>query len=288
MAVLQDGDFELDGYLFSGRPGRSLSVLGMELGSAADRVQDTLNPINTDILMGRDYKTPAPWGFKFRVGHGSQSATLASLGQLTAAWDKLLATPGAESAMRYAVGGRTRLVYGRARHFTPSVEQVFSLGRVLAEGSFQPRDVWFYDDTVRTVGLSIVPPTTGGLLSPLRSPLSTAAGTQRQGIVSVGGDAPAPMEIVFNGPITRPGMRSTGWEVELATTIPEGVSITVDTRTNTVRRSDGASLGGLLTRKSYLPDARMKPGSRELIFFGTDVTGTATAIVRWRNTYRSF
>lgn len=288
MAVLQDGDFELDGYLFSGSRRRPLYVQGVELGSSGSRVQDTYNPIGTDVLFGRDYKNPGPWGFKFRVGHGSAVDTLANLAAITAAWEKLDAVPGAESILRYAVGGRTRLVYGRARDFTPAIEQVFSLGRVVAEAAFQPRDTRFYDDALQTVSLSIVPPTTGGLIAPLSSPLSTAAGTQRQGVITVGGDAPAPVEVVFRGPITRPGMKSSGWEIELDTTIAYDMSVTVNTRTGTVRRSDGASLAGTLSRKSFLPDAKLKPGARELIFSGTDVTGTASATVRWRNTYRSF
>lgn len=288
MAVLQDGDFELDGYLFSGSRRRPLYVQGMELGGSRGRVQDTYNPIGTDILFGRDYKTPSVWGFRFRVGHGGAETTLSSLAGLTRAWDELDTTPGAESVLRYAVAGRTRLVYGRARDLTPAVEQVFSLGRVVAEGGFQPRDVWFYDDLLQSVSVTLVPPSTGGLLTPLISPLSTVEGSQRQGLITVGGDAPAPVEVIFRGPVSRPKVKSSGWEIELDTTIPYGMSVTVNARTGTVLRSDGASLGGALTRKSFLPDARLKPGAREIQFSGTDITGTATCTVRWRNTFRSF
>ncbi|MER2142198.1 MAG: hypothetical protein ABS888_00275 [Eubacteriales bacterium] len=287
MAVLQDGDFELDGYLFSGSRRRPLYVLGFGIEPQRTRVQDVLNPMAPEVLQGRDQRTPPLWKFGFRVGHGGAAATLAALAELTAAWNKLPAVPGAESVLRYAVAGRTRLVYGRAREMFPDYSMVYDMGRVVSSGDFQPRDVWFYDDVPRSVTVSLVPASTGGLIAPLRSPLSTAAGSQRQGQVTVGGDAPAPVELVFKGPVTNPAAASTGWEVGLNATIAYDQTVTVNTRTGTVLRNDGASLSGVLTRRTYLPAARLQPGARELTFSGTDPTGTATCTMRWRDTYQS-
>lgn len=287
MAVLQDGDFELGGYLFSGSRRRPLYVQGFNIEPGRSRIQDVLNPMAPELLQGRDVRTPPLWRFGFRVGHGGAAATLADLAKLTAAWNALSAVPGAESVLRYAVAGRTRLVYGRAREMFPDYSQVYDLGRVVSTGDFQTRDVWFYDDALQSVAVGLVPSSTGGLKSPLRAPLSTAAGSQRQGSVVVGGDAPAPVELVFKGPVTNPVASSTGWQVGLDTTIAYDQTVTVNTRTGTVLRNDGASLAGVLTRRTYLPEARMRPGARELIFAGTDPTGTATCTMRWRNTYQS-
>lgn len=287
MAVLQDGDFELDGYLFSGSRRQPLYVLGFNIEPARIRVQDVPNPMAPEILQGRDQRTPPLWKFGFRVGHGGAAATLSRLAGLTAAWDALTAVPGAESVLRYAVAGRTRRVYGRAREMAPDYSMLYDLGRVVSTGDFQPRDVWFYDDAAQAVTVSLVPNSTGGLKAPLRAPLTTSAGSQRQGIVTVGGDAPAPVELVFKGPITNPRASSSGWEVGLNTTIAYDQTVTVNTRTGTVLRNDGASLAGTLTRRTYLPTARLQPGVRELTFAGTDPTGTATCTMQWRNTYQS-
>lgn len=288
MAVLQDGDFELDGYLFSGSRRRPLFVQGVEVETAKDRAQDVLNPLGDDLLQGRDHRVPPLWRFALRVGHGGAKATLANLAAVTRAWRKLDAVPGAESVLRYAVDGRTRLVYGRARDLQPTIGQVYDIGRVVASAAFQTKDVWHYADELNTLTVGLVPVSSGGLVAPLISPLTTVAGAQRQGLVTVGGDAPAPVELVFKGPIVNPKASSTGWEVGLNATLAYDQTVTVNTRTGTVLRNDGASLAGALTRRTYLPDARLRPGDRELIFSGTDQTGTASCTMRWRNTFISF
>lgn len=288
MAVLQDGDFELDGFLFSGSRRRPLYVQGVALHVPEDRTQDTLNPYGEDVQQGRDYKVPPLWTWSLRVGHGGAALTLENLAALTAAWDKMPRTPGTESTLRYAVAGRTRRVYGRARSLQPVIDQVFDLGRVVSNAKFQARDSCYYDDAVQRLTVGLVPVNSGGLKSPLISPLTTVAGSQRQGLVVVGGDAPAPVEVVFKGPISNPRVESTGWEIGLNATLAYDQTVTVDSRTGTVLRNDGASLAGALTRRTYLPEARLLPGSRELILSGTDATGTSSATVSWRNTFQSF
>ena len=287
MAVLQDGDFELDGYLFSGSRRQPLYVLGFNIEPARTRVQDVPNPMAPELRQGRDQRTPPLWQFGFRVGHGGAAATLSRLAGLTTAWNALTAVPDAESVLRYAIAGRTRRVYGRAREMSPDYSMVYDLGRVVATGDFQPRDVWLYDDDIQSLTVSLIPTSTRGLKSPLKAPLTTAQGAQRQGQVTIGGDAPAPVELEFKGPIINPVASSTGWEVGLNLTLAYDQTVTVNTRTGTVRRNDGVNLAGVLTRRTYLPEARMQPGARELIFAGTDPTGTATCTMRWRNTYQS-
>lgn len=288
MAVLKDGDFELDGYLFSGSRRQALFVQAVQVVPGKKRVHDVLNPVGDDILFGRDRRTAPEWRWAIRVGHGDPGVTLAALGRLASAWDSLPTDPGRESVLRYAVAGRTRRVYGRARELEPEVTQVYDLGRVVSNASFQARDPWYYDDVAQAVTVGLVPVSSGGLQSPLRSPLTTVAGAQRQGLITVGGNAPAPVEITFRGPISNPVVSSTGWSVGLTGSLAYDQSVTINTRTGEVTRNDGANLAGRLTRRTYLPDARLKPGAREIVFGGTDATGTATCTVQWRDTYRSY
>lgn len=288
MAVLQDGDFELDGYLFSGSRRRPLFVQGVGLSYSGDRSQDVLNPFGEDVQQGRDFRVPPLWTFGLRVGHGGASATLANLAALTAAWNKVAAVPGAESVLRYAIDGRTRRVYGRARELFPDLSQVFDLGRVVASAKFQPKDTWYYADEVQSLTVGLIPVNAGGLTAPLIAPLTASPGSSRQGLVTIGGDAPAPVEVEFKGPILNPVASSTGWRIGLNATLAYDQTVTVNARTGTVLRNDGVSLSGALTRGTYLPEARLQPGSREIVFAGTDATGLSSCTVRWRNTFYSF
>lgn len=288
MSTLTHGDFELNGYKFSGNPNAALYVVGLGLGVLAVRDQDVDNPTGDGRVFGQDWDSGPTWAFEFRVGPGLVDVTLAELARVAKAWRSAPRGPGQESVLRYAVGSRTRRVYGRPRQLAPDPTLLHALGYLAATGEFVTADGYHYADEADSVRLSLVPGNAGGLVSPLISPLTTVAGSQRQGIVQVEGDAPSPMEITFYGPITNPGVSSTGWSIRLNASLAYDQSVTLDTRKGTVRRNDGANLAGSLSRTSYLPDARLQPGTREIIFTGTDATGTSSCSVSWRPAFYSF
>lgn len=288
MSTLAHGDFELNGYKFSGNPDSPLYVVGLGLGVVAVRDQDVDNPVGDGRIFGQDRESGPTWAFEFRVGPGAVDDTLAELARVTRAWRTAPRGPGQESVLRYAVGNRTRRIYGRPRSLAPDPTLLHSLGYLAASGEFVTADGYHYADEVDSVRLSLIPGNAGGLVSPLVSPLTTVAGGQRQGIVQVAGDASTPMEITFYGPITNPGVSSTGWSIRLNASLAYDQSVTLDTRRGTVRRNDGANLAGSLSRTSYLPDAQLRPGNREIIFTGTDATGTSSCAVSWRPAYYSF
>lgn len=288
-ATLQEGDFDLDGYVLSGDKSRPVYVVGIDPGVADTRDQDRLAPHSDQRYFGQDQQSGPTWELELRTG-GNVSAreALSSLGDVTRAWRGAPRGPGEESVLRYRAGGRVRRVYGRPRAFTPDLNLLYSLGYVRAGARFVTADTLHYDDSSSSVTVSLIPGNAGGLRSPLISPLTTVAGGKRQGIVQVSGDAPAPLEVTFRGPITNPGVSSRGWSIGLTGTLAYDQSVTVDTRLGTVKRNDGADLGGWLTRSTFLPEARLLPGAQEVIFTGTDSTGTATATVTWRNANYGF
>ena len=288
MGTLTHGDFELNGFKFSGKPSSALYVVKQGLGVVTTRDQDVDNPVGDGRIFGQDRETGPTWAFDFRKGPGTVDAALAELAVVTKAWRSAPRGPGQESVLRYAVGSRTRRVYGRPRRLAPDPTLLHALGYVAATGEFVTADGYHYADEADSVRLSLVPGNAGGLVSPLISPLTTVAGSQRQGIVQVEGDAPTPMEITFYGPITNPGVSSTDWSIRLNTSLAYDQSVTIDTRKGTVRRNDGANLAGSLSRTSYLPDARLQPGNREIVFTGTDATGTSSCSVSWRPAFYSF
>lgn len=283
MVVLQDGDFELDGYLFSGRKDTPAYVQSFNQGQVVHRPQDAPNPVGNNMLFGRDYLTPPSWSFKLRIRQDNIGAAAGVFGGLVKAWraDSVRLTPGALSVLRYNRGGVTRRVYGRARGLVPDMENGWIAGIIDAETVFDQADQWHYEDAARTLDLRIVTASRGGVVLPTTWPLLTESGGERQGVVSdVGGEGPAPYTVVFRGPITDPYVRVSGREIKLLTTLAYDQSATVDTRLMTATRNDGANL--VLSRKTRLAEARMNPGPAEVVFAGMDPSGTATATVQWR------
>lgn len=288
MNALVDGDFELDGYVL-GR-NHPAFVTSFDPGVAKARDQDAQSPNSSRRLFGRDAKEGPLWGFEIAVSSGgAASSVLTEMGLLRSCWEREDLLPGDEQALRYSIGGRVRRVYGRGRNFSFDPNRSLNAGTIRSvKAEFQTSDSFHYDDTQQQLTVGLVPVDSGGLVSPLASPLTTVAGSQRQGLVVIGGDSPAPVAVTFKGPITNPVVSSTGWQVGLNATLAYDQSVTIDARTGTVVRNDGANLAGALTRRTYLPEARLRPGSREIIFAGTDATGTATCTVKWRNTFQSF
>lgn len=285
MTELIEGDFELDGYrLGSTEP---IFVEAFDPGVVESRVQDTDNPVGSDRAFGRDRLTGPTWTLDLVVNEYDAAGALAALGALQKAWraDEVRATPGAESALRYAIGGRTRLVYGRSRKLAYSPNGISS-GVVQATAEFVTSSPYIYGDEVRSVSVRFVPPTTGGFTAPFTAPIVTAQTGEVQGpIEDVGGEAPAPFRVTFEGPITNPKVTGDGWEMELLASIPYDRTVTIDTRTKTVLRDDGANLSGSLSHKSNLGTARLSPGPDYIVFSGVDKTGTSTCLVEWRPVY---
>lgn len=296
MTVLNDGEFELDGYAFGGAShGVVVPPGGFDPGSHESRSQDAPSPNSDSLRFGRDYRTPGAWTFTLATNADTEAQALGSLEDLQVVWDNAESrtVPGSLSTMRYVLAGRTRRVYGRPRRFAPALPTTHTQGLLTAVADFQLADTLVYDDEARSTVVSAAPPVALGLTSPITTPISVASGGEREGaIADVGGKVPAPVVILFtagSSAITSPWVATPDWRIELNTTIPAGMSVVVDTRpaSMSVLRSDGANLAGKLTRTSTLQGARLKPGSAQLTFGGYDPSATATCAVSWRPAYLS-
>lgn len=288
-ATLRNGDFDLNGYVIAGDDSRPVYAVGVDLGVAEHRTQDEFNPHGQDRYFGQDQLSGPTWTLELRAERNiTTEQALAALAGVTRAWRAAPDGPGEESTLRYMAGGRIRRVYGRPRAFTADPNLLYSLGYLSMGAQFVTADTLHYDDVEDRLTVGLVPGNAGGLRAPLIGPLTTVRGGQRQGLVLVEGDAPAPMRVVIQGPVTNPVVSSTGWRIALTGTLAYDQTVTIDTRKGTVRRNDGADLGGWLSRTTFLPEARLRPGTREIVFSGTDATGTATATVHWRPTYYGF
>ncbi|WP_181282178.1 phage distal tail protein [Arthrobacter woluwensis] len=210
--------------------------------------------------------------------------------ELAAAWrprERLL--PGTAVPLRYYTAGRWRRVYGRPNRFSPpSPNFIVKAGRGHVVCDFRVLDPRFFDDVEQQVSLGIVPATTGGLMAPLVAPLSTVrSSAPRAGLLHNRGSAETPCTVRFLGPVSYPLVKSAlGWEIGLSATLAYDEEVVVDPIAGTVLRN-GVPAPGILSRSSRIQMAALQPGLNEITFTGTDPTGTAAAVLSWRNAYTS-
>jgi hypothetical protein len=207
---------------------------------------------------------------------------------LAKAWRAGIDTvPGVVFPLRYFTGGRLRRAYGRPRRFAgPGPDLMTRSGAAKITADFQCADELHSDDVEQSLTLTVVGTAAGGgYVLPAVLPTLTAPGAQRQGVVTVGGDAPAPFEVTVHGPVSAPWVSGPGWRLDFPTlSLAYDRAVTVSTYpwALTVLRDDGADLSGSLALTSRLLSARLRPGAATITFGGVDPTNTATATVRWR------
>ncbi|OMH30658.1 hypothetical protein [Tersicoccus sp. Bi-70] len=270
----------------------SLLVTGFDPGAADVRDGDAPRPQRDGVLTGRDYLGGATWAFDIITNTRTLGTALAAAAALEAAWKdrKVRLSPLAAVPLSYEMDGRWRRVYGRPGKFvgpTGTVRALQGGGSVTAD--FRVTNPLSFDDDLSSVTLTIVPASTGGLEAPLVAPLSTVrSSAPRAGLVVNTGDAPSPLGVTFYGPVTDPWVRAAaGWEVGLTGSLAYDQAVTVDPLAGTVTRQDGAPALGMLTRATRLSGTELAPGVNELTFGGTDPTGTARAVLSWRNAHYS-
>ncbi|WP_343317792.1 hypothetical protein AAFM46_11030 [Arthrobacter sp. TMP15] len=283
--------FRYQGIEFGGDTG-SLLVTGFKPGAAEIRGNDTARPNRDGTIAGREFLGSATWAFDISTNEQDLAEALATASALEAAWKDpaVRLAPNTLAPLSYETAGRWRRVYGRPGLYTPPDGDhltTLGVGRITAD--FKVHKPGSYDDAETSVALTIVPASTGGLMAPLVAPLSTVrSSAPRAGFVTNAGDAPTPLKATIHGPITEPWVRSPeGWEVGLTGSLAYDESVTVDPLAGTVTRQDGSPANGRLTRKTRLSGTLLQPGITELTFGGIDLTGTARAVLSWRNAYTS-
>lgn len=287
MAQLKNGQFRINGYTFG--CGQPVDVTEFETGGWKWRVQDDANPTGDGILVGRDYADGMDAQFKIVVKGTTPAEALEANRAFQAAWeDQSRTTPGHIIALSYGIAGRVGRIYGRPREVSVSETTLFSQPRAKGEAVFQRTDPLYYSDVSQGVDLTLFPAEAGGLIFPTPFPWGSTPGGPRSGVIQVEGDRPTPIRAVIYGPVTSPKLTGPGWSITLSgLSLAWDQSVTIDSRNLTVLRNDGASMAQYLTRGSYLRDAAMRPGVREVTYQGTDNTGTSRATVDWYPAYKA-
>lgn len=279
------------GVEFGGLRG-NLIISGFDPSAPEIRSNNHPKPFGDGALAGRDYLGEASWTFELTTNERDEVGALAAAGALVSAWrdPKVRLKPNVTVPLSYMVAGRWRRVYGRPGQITDPVSDVHAtlgVGKIVA--SFRVLDPNFYDDAETKVRLTIVPESSGGIITPLVTPISTRMNNgRRAGLVENLGDVASPLTVTFHGPARNPKIKAAaGWEVGITGTLAYDQSVTVDARAGTVTRNDGASVPGWLTRATQLSKAVIPAGKSDLTFTAIDSTGTAAVDLAWRNSYSS-
>lgn len=304
---LTDWGFELDGFPFG--CGTTIEVTGWEPGSGDTRDQDTLSGFRDARVFGRDRVTPPVWPFTLSIKETDEAAALEVLEPLAAAWDatELRETPQATSTLRYRIGGRSRVVFGRPRRFTPVVSNLI-FGRVPVAADFALAHLGSFDDEL----LSSPPLKLGaselggsGITFPITFPVlwGGVVASPRHTTIDVGGRRATPLQVAITGgmelthdpyvivtPLRIDGTASgPGRLVQFVGTVAPGETVTAYAQPWDARlsRADGSAAALTLAPGSSLSDLIVPPGRYQVSFGGVDGSGTASCVFAWRGAHQS-
>ena len=301
MTALADHQFEIlpsaeamDGFVFGIGAEVSLDEDGFDPGEAEWLTQDGQNTRRGVVGFGRDVRGAKTWTWGSHVDQTDVETAVDVLDRFSAAWspENLARTPGALTAVRYRLAGRDRRVFGRPRRFAAPPTNLILNGYVPIDHDFQCVDSYTYDDVASE---ALVPYASsasgGGFTLPSTMPLVTAtsegAGSTQ---LSVGGRARAYPVIRFNGPWTNPMMTTDAWVLRWEGEIGPGGWVEIDTRPwalTVLDQSGGSAVDGL-PRQTWLEDMFFEPQSKpQISLSGIAPSGSASAWIRWRNTWTS-
>lgn len=293
MSTLENYQFEIEGIIFGFGAPLATNAEGFDAGTDEITSQDVERFGSDSVAFGEDTARPGSWTWELTsIDAEDAEQALYDASELGKVWRgaSYRRTPSKVTPLRYKVAERTRIVFGRARRWAQTINNGILSGVIEIVCDFQRADTLFYDDQLQSTQITIIPAEPIGLQTPLITPITTLAGSPRQGTIAVvGGDVPAPFHVTVTGPVLNPKIYTDQWELQLVTSIPDGQSVTISTYPWEYRaiRSDGANLSGLLSAKSRLSKARLDPAGETLYFDGTDGTGAATCTLSWRSAYTS-
>ena len=148
--------------------------------------------------------------------------------------------------------------------------------------SILAEDPLLYDPDEQDSG-AIVRATGGGLIIPFVSPAVSAPSSGGSGIATNGGSSDAPVILEVVGPLTSPYVlnQTRGQFMQLDFTIPEGMTVLVDSHDNTILIEGG---GSLIDKKAAgAKFFSLAAGPNDIIFSTGDSTDTGYLRLKWRN-----
>lgn len=284
MWVLDDGTTQLE--LTCKLTGIGL-VRPPEVGAVEIEVDDISLPRTDGIAMGQDFYGAQTVSFDLAVRPEEGKPVSVLLGELRHFWrDPAHRQTGGKVIELRSPDGRS--LYGRPRRFSPDRDaEKFEYITVVAD--FEAvSDLW--SGAHGSALVSLVPPLGRGLVAPLVEPLTIQGVAQNASGFTVGGSSPAYPVIEFRGPITNPSLHAGDWDLRVRGSLAYDETLVVDTRPwmRTLALNGRPVAGMLMPSSSRLRDVTLAPGFHSVQLRGTDITGTASALISWRESHSSF
>jgi hypothetical protein len=209
---------------------------------------------------GREYRESKRVPIRLHVDHDPNTAEAVAVHrQILAAF----APSHVDIPLTFWWAGRLYRMYGRPRSVQHD-QDLFDIGAYRLQANFLATDPLVYsdDEVVTTLGL---PSDSGGLTLPATLPTSIDASlTTGTATVFNDGTANAPWRAVIHGPVTDPrlGNLTTGQELALNLTIPEGRYVDLDFKTRSVLLDGNAPRRGAVSGTWW----DLAPGANEVVF----------------------
>lgn len=301
MTVLEEHQFEIlpseeasSGFVFGIGGEVSVNNGGFDPGEMDWQTQDTMNTRRGVTAFGRDVPGARTWAWESHANGQTVYEALDIMDRFADAWAPtlLVKEPGAQTCLRYTIGGRTRRIFGRPRRYNaPPTNEILN-GYNDITHDFQTVDSYTYDDDESSIVIPYLSTSLGGgiVLPAVMPVIMEGSDGNGGGQISVSGKAPAYPVIRFNGPWVNPVMTTDDWTLAWTGSIANGDYIEIDARpwNLTVLNSQGASKVEGLDRRTWLEDIWFAPNSApQITLGGVASSGSATATIRWRNTWKS-
>jgi hypothetical protein len=273
-----------------GAPSSGVIMTAMpEVSSPDSRTDDTDNPRGDGLQMGLDSLGGTTISFEMEVSAETKDLGDEYADELRRVWrgDPVRTRPGAVATLTSHNG---RSAFGRPRRYSAD-DTRSHVGRRSVTADFRTvDDLWYGAEDLTQISLN--PPLGGGLVAPLRAPLTTTASSSRVQTFRVGGRVPTRWLVIdIYGDIANPDIEIPGvLRQRFTTSLAYDQTLRVDARPWSRKiMKNAAAIPGALTRDSTrLGDLLLPPGEYQLILRGTSLSGTARAVLRWRDAFTTY
>ena len=301
MTALSDYQFEIlpdessaDGFVFGLGAQVAVNPDGFDPGEVSWITQDSSNTRRGINAFGRDIPGARTWSWEGFLDGEDDIDALAIAEAFSSAWmpEELVKTPGALVPLRYRLAGRDRRIFGRPRRLSIPPTNLILNGYSDTSFDFQLVDGFSYDDLESSVNVPYSSSASGGgvtlpVVLPALLGASTGSGVSQ---ISVLGNRRTYPIIRFNGPWTNPVINFGIWSLAWNGSIPSGQWVEIDCRPwkLSVLNQSGASVVDGLPPSMFLEDCYFPPNTQpQVALAGSAPGGGASALVRWRNSWKS-
>lgn len=295
--MLNDQEFKLTSssgtaLTFGGEGSTPYTLNSFAPGAAEWDVAQEGSPYFRAFMFGQDVLRGPVWEWHVTVDALDFDSARSLVEDFSRQWhdEKLKSESGAVQRLTYNLGGRERFVLGRTRSFKRSFDSFDWSGTPDMWLSFQLMSNIFYDATDKSVRISIVPPSSGGIVDPVKDPITTLRRSDPiSGVAFNAGTVNTPLSFAIHGPVTKPVVYAQGWRIELDYNVQSDQIVYISTaegRTGVVDNF-GRNLIGKLSYGSRPSAIQMPPGEQTIYYQGNDPTGTSYVFVGWNDAFDS-